>query len=141
MKILDDKKVYSISEANYFAKQTLEQMVMWVEGEISNFRKNPNWNFFYLDLKDEKAILPCIAEGRLLESLGEDLIGQNIIAFGNLSLYEPFGKYQFKISKVEKAGDGFLQKQLEELIKKLKAEGLFDTKHKKKFPNTQKKFV
>ncbi|MDP2632871.1 MAG: exodeoxyribonuclease VII large subunit [Candidatus Curtissbacteria bacterium] len=139
MKIIEDKKVYSISEANYFAKQTLEQMIMWVEGEISNCRKNPNWNFFYLDLKDEKAVLPCIAEDYMLASLGEDIVGQNIIAFGNLSLYEPFGKYQFKISKVEKAGDGFLQRQLEELIKKLKAEGLFDSKHKKEIPKYPKR--
>ena len=134
MKRVDGKEIFSVTEINSYAKQTLEQIVMWVEGEISTCRKNPNWNFYYLDLKDERAVLPCIAEAYMLDDLGEDLVGQNIIAFGNLSLYEPFGKYQFKISRVEKAGDGYLQKKLEELIKKLKAEGLFDTEHRKEIP-------
>lgn len=139
MKQIDGRDIYSISEVNYFAKQTLEQMIFWVEGEISSCKKNPNWNFFYLDLKDGKALLPCLAEGYMLNDLGEDLVGQKILAFGNLSLYEPFGKYQFKIQKVEKAGEGLLQRQLEELIKKLKAEGLFDAKYKKEVPKYPKR--
>lgn len=139
MNQIDGKDVYSVSEVNYFAKQTLEQMIFWVEGEISSCKKNPNWNFYYLDLKDEKAVLPCIAEGYTLEELGEEPFGQKILAFGNLSLYEPFGKYQFKIARIEKFGEGLLQKQLEELIRKLRAEGLFDQKHKKEIPQYPKK--
>lgn len=139
MKQLEGRNIYSITEVNYFAKQTLEQMTFWVEGEISSCRKNPNWSFYYLDLKDEKAILPCIAEAYILEGLGEELVGQNIVAYGNLSLYEPFGKYQFRIARLEKAGEGYLQKRLEELIKKLKAEGLFDQKYKKEIPKYPKR--
>lgn len=139
MKIVEGKKIYSISEVNYFAKQTLEQMSFWVEGEISSFRKNPNWNFYYLDLKDESAILPCIAEEFIIANLEGEITGQRILAYGNLSLYEPFGKYQFRISKVEAAGEGLLQKQLDELIKKLKTEGLFDQKHKKEIPKYPEK--
>lgn len=139
MKTIDGKDIYSIAEVNYFAKQTLEQMIFWVEGEISSCRKNPNWNFYYLDLKDEKATLSAIAEGYMLDNLEGDPIGQKILAFGNLSLYEPFGKYQFKIARIEKFSEGLLQKQLELLIKKLKAEGLFDKKHKKEIPKYPQK--
>ncbi|HSX19444.1 MAG TPA: exodeoxyribonuclease VII large subunit [Candidatus Saccharimonadales bacterium] len=139
MRQIDGKDIFSVSEVNYFAKQTLEQMTFWVEGEISSAKKNPSWNFFYLDLKDDKALLPCISEGYKLEGLGEDLVGQKILAYGNLSLYEPFGKFQFKIAKIEKFGEGLLQKQLEELIKKLKSEGLFDAKHKKELPKYPKR--
>ena len=57
MKVIEGKKIYTVSEVNYFAKQTLEEMTFWVEGEISSFKKNPNWNFYYLDLKDENAVL------------------------------------------------------------------------------------
>lgn len=134
MKRIDGKDIYTVTEVNYLTKQTLEQMIFWVEGEISTCRKNPSWNFYYLDLKDEKALLPCLAEGHMLEILGENPVGQKILAFGNLSLYEPLGKYQFRISRVEKFGEGLLQKQLEDLIKKLKAEGLFDRKYKKEIP-------
>lgn len=136
---LDGRDIFSITEVNYFAKQALEQMTFWVEGEISSCKKNPNWNFFYLDLKDEKALLPCVADGYKLEDLGQELVGQRILAYGNLSLYEPFGKYQFKIARIEKFGEGLMQKQLEELIKKLRAEGLFDQKYKKELPKYPKR--
>lgn len=134
MRQADGKEIYTVSEVNYFAKQTLEQMIFWVEGEVSSCRKNPNWNFYYLDLKDEKATLPCIADTYMLDELCDSPTGQKILAYGNLSLYEPFGKYQFRIARIEKAGEGLLQRQLEELIKKLKAEGLFDKDKKQEIP-------
>ncbi len=134
-----DHKAYSVTEVNFFAKQTLEQMELWVMGEITSFKQNPNWRFYYLDLKDESAILPCVADGSVFKEMGGDLTGQKILAFGHLSLYEPRGQYQFKIVRVEAFGEGVLQKQLEELIKKLKAEGLFDIEHKKEIPAYPKK--
>ncbi|MBI3282748.1 exodeoxyribonuclease VII large subunit [Candidatus Curtissbacteria bacterium] len=139
MKQVDGKEIYTVSEINHLAKQMLERMIFWVEGEISSCKKNPNWNFYYLDLKDEKTVLPSIAEGYMLSDLGEEPVGQKILAFGNLSLYEPSGKYQFRIARIEKAGEGLLQKQLEELIKKLRSEGLFDLKHKKAIPKYPKR--
>lgn len=139
MQQIADKQVYSVSEVNYFAKQTLEQLELWVMGEITTFKKNPNWRFFYLDLKDQSALLPCIADGSVFKDMAEDLTGQKILAFGFLSLYEARGQYQFKIQKIEAVGDGILQKQLEELIKKLKGEGLFDAEHKQAIPVYPKK--
>lgn len=139
MNLIDGKQVYSVSEVNYFAKQTLEQLELWVVGEITTFKKNPNWRFFYLDLKDQSALLPCIADGSVFRDMDEDLTGQKILAYGFLSLYEARGQYQFKIQKVEAVGEGILQKQLEELIKKLKGEGLFDAEHKKEIPVYPKK--
>ena len=139
MRQQNDKKIYSVSEINYFAKQILEEMTFWVEGEISSCKKNPNWNFYYMDLKDERASLPCIVESYVIDELQEDPVGQKILALGNLSLYEPFGKYQFRIAKIEKFEEGLLLKQLEALIKKLKAEGLFDPRYKKEIPKYPKK--
>lgn len=140
MRKISGRDIYTVSEVNYFAKQTLEQLIFWIEGEVSTVKKNPSWNFYYIDLKDEKAVLPCVTEGHVLENLGGDeILGQKVLAYGNLSLYEPFGKYQFRISYIEKAGEGILQKRLEELVKKLKAEGLFDQKYKKDIPKYPKK--
>ena len=134
VKILEGKKVYSVSEVNYFAKQNLEQMVFWVEGEVSSVKKNPNWNFYYLDLKDQRAILPCILDGYLLKDFEDEVIGQKLLIYGYLSIYEPTGRYQLRIQSIQKLGVGYIQKQLEELIKKLKSEGLFDERHKKLIP-------
>ncbi len=140
MKTDKDRKIYSVSEVNYFAKQTLEQMELWVEGEVTIFKQNPNWRFFYLDLKDDNALLPCVADGSVFDEYqGPELVGQKILAYGFLSLYEPRGQYQFKIKRVEAVGEGVLQKKLEELIKKLKGEGLFDADRKKEIPLYPKK--
>lgn len=140
MKTDKDRKIYSVSEVNYFARQTLEQMEVWVEGEISTLKQNPNWRFYYLDLKDESAILPCVAEGSVFDDFTTDeLIGQKVIVCGFLTLYEPRGQYQLKILKIEAVGQGVLQKKLEELVKKLKSEGLFDLEHKKEIPLYPKK--
>lgn len=139
MKQVDDKKIYTVSEVNYFAKQTLEQMTFWVEGEIQSVKKNPDWTFYYLDLKDERATLPCLIDKSLLVDFNQDSVGQKVLAYGNLTLYEPTGKYQFRIYKIEKAGEGYLAAKLAELIAKLKAEGLFDAKYKKPIPVYPKK--
>lgn len=140
MKADKDRKIYTVSEVNYFAKETLEQMELWVEGEITTFKQNPNWRFFYLDLKDDNALLPCVADGSVFDEYsGQELVGQKILAYGFLSLYEARGQYQFKIKRIEAVGEGVLQKKLEDLIKKLKGEGLFDADHKKEIPLYPKK--
>lgn len=135
-----NRKIYSVSEVNYFARQTLEQMELWVEGEITTFKKNPSWRFYYLDLKDDTALLPCISDSSVFDEFEmQDLVGLKILAFGFLTLYELRGSYQFKILRVEAAGEGIMQKKLEELIKKLKGEGLFDAQGKKVLPIYPKK--
>lgn len=139
MKTINGKKVYSPSEINYFAKETLEQLIVWVEGEVSQLKKNPNWSFYYLDLKDDKATLPAIASGYLIENLGVNIINKKVIAFGNLSLYEPTGKFQLRIQKIDLSGEGDLYKRLEDLINKLKNEGLFETHKKKQLPQYPRK--
>ncbi len=139
MKTVNNRKIYSVSEVNYFAKETLEQMIVWVEGEVFEIKKHPSYSFYYLTLKDDKAVLPCVANGDIVEPLADNIVNQQVIAFGNLTLYEPYGKYQLKVQHIELAGVGDLYKKLEGLIKKLREEGLFDTLHKKELPIYPKK--
>lgn len=133
------RKIYSVSEVNYFARLALEQMFFWVEGEISSLKKNPGYNFFYLDLKDNLAVLPSIIDGNLIAQLRNEPLGQYILAYGQLSLYDPIGKYQFRIHQIEAAGEGLMLKKLQETIARLKKEGLFDQKFKKEIPSYPKK--
>jgi exodeoxyribonuclease VII large subunit len=60
--------------------------------------------------------------------------GAQVTARGRISLYEPRGDYQFIIDSMQEAGEGLLQRQFEELKKKLQAEGLFDAGLKKTLP-------
>lgn len=139
MKTLEGRKIYTPAELNYFARETLEQMVAWVEAEVSEVKKHPSMNFYYLTLKDDKAVLPCIASGFVVEAVSGDINGKKVLAFGNLTLYEPFGKYQLRLSKIELSGDGDLNKKLDELVRKLRAEGLFDSSFKQTLPPYPKK--
>jgi exodeoxyribonuclease VII large subunit len=57
-----------------------------------------------------------------------------VLARGRISLYEQRGDYQLIVDSMQDAGEGILQRQFEELKKKLDAEGLFDPAHKQKLP-------
>ena len=139
MKQIDGKEIFTVSEVNHISKETLEQLIFWVEGEVSEFKKHPSFSFYYLKIKDEKSVLPCVADGQAMADFDANIEGKRIMAYGNLTLYEPWGKYQFRIVRIEQYGEGALQKELEELIKKLRAEGLFDKKYKKEIPKYPKR--
>jgi exodeoxyribonuclease VII large subunit len=60
--------------------------------------------------------------------------GMKVLVRGKVGLYEPRGEYQMVIEHMENAGEGALQRQFEELKRKLQAQGLFDTAHKVALP-------
>lgn len=140
MQTIGSRNIYSVSEVNYFARRALEEMVFWVEGEISSFKSNPNWAYCYFSLKDENALLPCLATSFTFKNFDTNsIVGQKVIIFGTLSIYEKKGEYSMKVQIVEPLGEGYLQKKYELLYKKLKAEGLFDAKYKKEIPEYPKR--
>jgi len=121
MNKIDGKDIYSISELNYFAKQTLEQLEVWVIGEVRQIQQNENWYYNYIKLVDENSALPAICTGEVLSQVPKLQLGQKVLVYGFPTLFDRRGEYKFKILRIEAAGVGLLQKQLEELIKKLKA--------------------
>ena len=139
MNIIDGKQVYSVSEVNYAAKETLEQLEVWVMGEVSQVQQNPNWYYNYIKLVDENSVLPAICTRDVLAQVAELVPGQKVLLYGFPTILNRKGEFKFKILRIEAAGEGLLQKQLEELIKKLKGEGLFDAQHKKEIPLYPKK--
>lgn len=132
------KKIYSVSEINYFAKQTLEQMDCWVEGEVSSYEENPAWFNTFLTLSDSTNTLPCFLKPELLNTIREQIIGKKVIAYGHLTLFKK-NQYKLEIFSIEQSGEGILQKRFEILYKKLKKEGLFEEKNKKSLPLYPKK--
>lgn len=129
----EDKKVYSPSEANYIAKQTLEEIGLWVEGEISSIQQDPKWFNAFFSLKDEWDLLPCFMEAASFANSGTLKVGDKILVRGYLTLFKK-NEYKLKIVSIEESGEGILQKKFKELYEKLKEEGLFDQKHKKELP-------
>ena len=125
-------KVLSVSSLNQMAKSLLEGHFsqVAVEGEISNFA-NPASGHWYFTLKDQKSQLRCAmfaGRNRLVPFNPKN--GDQLIVRGQLSIYPNRGDYQLIVSQMEEAGDGALRRAFEELKQRLRAEGLFDQRHK-----------
>jgi exodeoxyribonuclease VII large subunit len=128
--------VYTVSEIQREVRASLEDTYgsIWVEGEITNWRPSPRGHC-YFTLKDEHAQLDAVmwrsdAERLRFEPEG----GLKVRARGALSLYEPRGRYQMIVRRLEPAGTGPLQLRFEQLRRRLEAEGLFDPAHKRPLP-------
>jgi len=130
------KTILTVSELTLKVKTCLETdfAEVWVEGEISNFRR-PSSGHSYLTLKDEKSQIRAVIfrfMGRYLKFEPQD--GMLVICRGKMSVYEPRGEYQLILDYMEPKGVGALQLAFEQLKEKLSREGLFAADHKKPLP-------
>jgi exodeoxyribonuclease VII large subunit len=128
--------VFTVSELNAQIKGLLESTyrLVWVKGEISNFRM-PGSGHYYFTLKDETSQIRAVffrPQHRHLRFVPES--GLQVLCQGRVSVYEPRGEYQIIVEVMEPQGLGALQLAFEQLKKKLEAEGLFDTARKKPLP-------
>ena len=135
------RRIYTVSELTADIKKLLEERfsLVWVSGEISNFRM-PASGHFYFTLKDEKAQINAVmfrGQARNLKFHPED--GINVSGLGRISLYEPRGTYQIIFEYLEPEGIGAIQLAFEQLKERLHSEGLFDPEHKKPLPFLPKK--
>jgi exodeoxyribonuclease VII large subunit len=107
---------------------------VWVEGEVSSFNRASSGHC-YFSLKDGGGEIRCVmwrgvanAQRRLPQH------GEQVLAHGNVSVYEARGTYQLYVDRVRPAGVGDLHRQFELLKAKLEAEGLFDAARKRPLP-------
>jgi exodeoxyribonuclease VII large subunit len=131
-----EETVHTVHEITMKIKGVIEPEFsdIWVEGEISNYKKHSSGHH-YFSLKDDKAVISCV----MWKSTGDriDLAldnGQMVKVRGSISVYEGSGRYQIDIKKIMISGIGALQAKFEELKLKLYQEGLFDQSHKRKLP-------
>ncbi len=130
------RTVLTVTELTGRVQRALESQVgaVWVSGEVSNLRLQPSGHC-YFTLKDANAQLNCVLfrhEGGNSKHLLED--GREVTLNGNLTVYQPRGQYQLRVTKIELKGVGALQLAFEKLKSKLDAEGLFDPSIKKALP-------
>jgi exodeoxyribonuclease VII large subunit len=130
------RKVLSVTELTWQIKRLLEQQVggIWVTGEVTNLRSQSSGHI-YFTLKDAGAQLNCVlfrGEAQVDRSLLQD--GRKVTLQGEVTVYEPRGQYQLRVTKVELQGIGALQAAFEKLKQKLKAEGLFAPERKRPLP-------
>ncbi len=130
------RKVLTVAELTTQVKRLLEKQVgeVWVTGEVANFRAQSSGHA-YFTLKDAESQLSCVLfrnEARESRGLLED--GRKVILHGEVTVYEPRGQYQLRVTAVELQGVGALQAAFERLKQKLNAEGLFAAERKRPLP-------
>lgn len=130
------QKVWTVTELTGEIRRRLEKEFarLRVTGEVTNLRLQ-NSGHIYFTLKDAGAQLSCVlfrGEPGIDRTLLED--GRKVLVGGDLTVYEPRGQYQLRVTSVELQGVGALQVAFEKLKQKLKAEGLFATDRKRALP-------
>ena len=131
-----ENPVLSVSELTADIKTALEADFhdLYVQGEISNFKKYPSGHW-YFTLKDANAQISAVFFrnwNRLLRFDPEN--GLEVRVRGRLSVWEKSGNYQFNVESMEPVGVGALQLAFEQLARKLQEEGLFDEERKRPLP-------
>ena len=108
---------------------------IWVEGEVSNLRKQASGHW-YFSLKDESAQISCAMFSARRRS-GNEVIqdGAKVQLLGETSFYEARGSTQLIVKKAQRVGKGDLQARFEALKKSLNEEGLFAQECKKPLPS------
>jgi exodeoxyribonuclease VII large subunit len=133
-----DRKVYTVSAFNRGIARFLGRLpAIWVEGEVTELRRNAAWATVFLTLKDPltgaslKVTIARTTYDRLELGLLE---GETVHAAGRAELYELKGELGLRASTLERIGVGGHLVALERLKRELAAEGLFAAERKRRLP-------
>lgn len=136
--------VITVTQVNKYIASKLKgdrilQGIM-VKGEISDFVCHYKSGHCYFSLKDRESTLKAVmfaSAASRLKFQPED--GMAVVASGSISAYERDGVYQLYVNDIIPEGAGKASVALEQLKKKLAAEGIFDEEHKRSLPYMPKK--
>ena len=129
----------SVSELNLMISETVRRdprtRSVLVRGEVSTFRNQISSGHWYFSLKDAEASIPCaMFRTANLKARIRPKDGDQVLAEGYIDFYAPQGKIQLIVTGLRSAGLGEMYIRLEELKRRLAAEGLFDPSRKRELP-------
>ncbi len=130
--------VWSITNLVRYIKSALDHDMnlqsILIKGEISNFTHHCSGHY-YFTLKDSNARISCVmfaSNARRCPLQIKD--GMKVLVSANVSMYEPQGTCQLYVLQIQLDGIGDLFMQLEEIKRRMNAQGYFDPAHKKPLP-------
>lgn len=133
-----DRRVYTVSSFNRGIATYLGRLpAVWVEGEVTELRRNEAWANVFLTLKDPKtgATLKVTIGRRAFDRLELGLEeGETVHVAGRAELYELKGELGLRATTLERVGLGAHLLALEHLKRQLAAEGLFAPARKRSLP-------
>lgn len=126
---------FTVSEITRAIRQTLELEFppLWVIGELSEYRQHSSGHR-YFTLKDESCKIPCVMWRSQKLSGFHPEVGMEVLAKGQVTVYERSGQYQLTVSQLFQAGIGQQQIAQEALKQRLLKEGLFEESDKRALP-------
>ncbi len=140
-------KPYSVAEISDRLKATIATDPMlnsvYVIGEIIEIKINSGSGHAYFTIADKSAalvpgnkqVLRCVMwRGRVATLKVLPKIGNEVVLFGKITIYEPSSSYNFSVESLRYQGEGDLAKKIEEIRRKLREEGLTDPSRKKPLP-------
>jgi len=130
------RDVVSVADFTRRIRDVLEGQfgTVWIRGEVSNYRLQTSGHAYFV-LKDASSSVSCVlfrGQTGVSRALLRD--GASVILGGAVTVYEPRGQYQLRVTHVEAEGIGALQAAFEELKRRLSSEGLFDAARKRPIP-------
>jgi exodeoxyribonuclease VII large subunit len=136
--VYGDRKVFTVSAFNRGIGMHLRRLpAVWVEGEVTELRRNDAWANVFLTLKDPTtgATLKVTIGRRTYDRLELDLAeGETVHVAGRAEIYELKGELGLRATTIERIGIGAHLLALEQLKQRLAAEGLFATERKRRLP-------
>jgi exodeoxyribonuclease VII large subunit len=133
-----DRAVYPVSEFNRGVAGWIDRLPrVWVEGEVSELKRNDRWALAYLTLKDlsDGSLLPAFIGRTRLDAISPPIQeGERVHVHGRGQIYRARGTFAFEVTALERFGLGQLLRAIEELRTRLAAEGLFDAARKRPLP-------
>ena len=132
-----EPRVWTVSELNQTVRAFLEDILppLWVGGEVANWTRARSGHC-YFTLKDDRAQLRCVMwRGQAARLPMDPEEGMRVRGFGQLTLYEARGEYQFSVQDLEGEGEEGLWKLAFERVRiRLLEEGLLDPARKRPIP-------
>ena len=133
-----DRKVYSVAAFTKGVAEWLSRLpTLWVEGEVSELRRQDRWQTVFFTLKDLEgdACIEAALPRRRFDALGLDLAnGERVHVYGRAEVWPQKGELRLQVLSIERFGLGAHLAALERLKQKLAAEGLFAAERKRPLP-------
>jgi exodeoxyribonuclease VII large subunit len=134
----EDRTVYTVAAFNGGVAQWLGRLpTVWVEGEVTELRRNARWASVFLTLKDPvdgSSVGVTMPRGQFDGLRLELADGERVHVYGRPELFEKRGDFRLRALTIERFGVGAHLAALERLKQKLAAEGLFAEERKRRLP-------
>jgi exodeoxyribonuclease VII large subunit len=133
-----DRRVYTVGAFNRGVAEWLGRLPsVWVEGEVTELRRQQRWQSVFFTLKDPAAgacLAVSMPRGQF-DGLRLGLAdGDRVHVYGRPEFFEARGDFRLRALTIERFGLGDHLAAIERLRKRLAAEGLFATQRKRPLP-------